>query len=314
MVLLQGLAAEVAASVGLPTHLQPLKMFAPDIIGLEALDTLLRESVHGRFVAGARRTANLTVPRSARGELRVPRLENVNPGAAANLSVPSAVRWTTPFVRHSLVLRHRPAVDLGGDPSNIYREFVVPPSGSSVDEMLTSSEWVRLYAVPAHVDLFEELHRMWVGKDNPQVVAAAALNCVLLVDVERLARNGPSSSGVCELGGFHAFAARMLAPHPDDARDGVRPSHNAFLAWLAATFGAGNRDEFARNCVHTVVPYWPILHDYLPLDMLQNLFDARAAFFASAFVRIHALSVPVDGPVQAGSTHPHHGHPHHAHS
>lgn len=56
---------------------------------------------------------------------------------------------------------------------------------------------------------------MWVGKDNPQVVAAAALNCVLLVDVERLARNGPSSSGVCELGGFHAFAARMLAPHPD---------------------------------------------------------------------------------------------------
>ncbi|BGP42061.1 hypothetical protein JCM10449v2_006063 [Rhodotorula kratochvilovae] len=214
---------------------------------------------------------------------------------------------------------------LAAPPLGAEGEYLIPPTGSLVDEVQDPDEYVHLYVASAHVDLFYELHRLWIVQDRrgPHFLRAAshstregtavvaAFNCMLIHETElcsnRLnglpqghqyhANHGPANAA-CKLHEFRTFAGQMLEAPFDDAQAGVRGDRDAFFMWMRERFGTATaRAEFAKECVVWLVPYWPTLRNDAPAHVLEERKQEVVALFERTFARLDSLAHPVDEPI-----------------
>ncbi|BGP50231.1 hypothetical protein JCM10450v2_006147 [Rhodotorula kratochvilovae] len=311
------LLLEAINGVGLPVDCQPLSFLVevPQQHAHHSLARLRDDLIRGtraRFEGGIRRTGHLAAPPlGAEGEVLVPRLEQPRPALpfTGAFPPPASTQWFSEAV--SRAARRK--------------QYLIPPTGSLVDEVQDPDEYVHLYVASAHVDLFYELHRLWIVQDRrgPHFLRAAshstregtavvaAFNCMLIHETElcsnRLnglpwghqyhANHGPANAA-CKLHEFRTFAGQMLEAPFDDAQAGVRGDRDAFFMWMRERFGTATaRAEFAKECVVWLVPYWPTLRNDAPAHVLEERKQEVVALFERTFARLDSLAHPVDEPI-----------------
>ncbi|GAA5935040.1 hypothetical protein JCM3775_004682 [Rhodotorula graminis] len=267
---LHELVDEALVAVGLPAHLQPIEFIVelPSRLSLQGFEDVVGDAIYSSF----ERYDPQHLPPHRLGQLLVPRYHGPQqfPNRAAFPQPPATSSWSLPLVHHRLVLRPHPGIPLG---AMHVVEFLIPPSGPLAHAVQSPDNYVKLRAAPAHVDLAYQLVRMWSADDrlsplytahNPAVVAVAALNCMVMYEVQAFTAMVNAATGSpmyssellsCQLAGFGAFAEELFAPPSPSFAGALVGHHDVFRDWLIRRFGAtASRTACAKQCVEVLAP------------------------------------------------------------
>lgn len=185
-----------------------------------------------------------------------------------------------PFVHHRLALRPHPGIPLG---VSLEAEYLIPPSGALAHPVQSPDDYVKLYTVPAHVDLAYQLVRMWSADDRrsplyrthkPDVVAVSAFNCVIMHETQAHVSSVAEATQLfahtnihlsCQLAGFDTFAEQLFARPAPSFAGALVGHYPLFRDWLLLRFGSeASRRACARQCVDALARCVPVLPSLLP--------------------------------------------------